>query len=322
MKRLLAVVGPTASGKTALSIRLAKEYNGEIVSADSMQIYTGMDIATAKPTKEEMDGIPHHLMDFLSPTESFSVSQYVEMAKNAIDEILSKGKLPILCGGTGLYVRSLVENVQFSPEQTDEKLRAELNERYQTEGGESLLKELSEFDPETAQKLHPSNSKRIIRAIEIYRTTGITMSEQVSSSKRIPSPYDVTMIGITYSDRQKLYDRINRRVDIMLENGLLEEAKAFYQSEYGKTAVAAIGYKELNPYLDGEVSLEQAVEHLKQETRRYAKRQLTWFRKDEYIHWIQADQCEDVFLEAQKILAMPFTKESSSDTINVSEKGV
>ena len=176
MKRLLAVVGPTASGKTALSIRLAKEYNGEIVSADSMQIYTGMDIATAKPTKEEMDGIPHHLMDFLSPTESFSVSQYVEMAKNAIDEILSKGKLP--------------------PEQTDEKLRAELNERYQTEGGESLLKELSEFDPETAQKLHPSNSKRIIRAIEIYRTTGITMSEQVSSSKRIPSPYDVKMIGI------------------------------------------------------------------------------------------------------------------------------
>lgn len=301
-KKLLAVVGATASGKTALSIQLAQRYNGEIVSADSMQIYKGMTIATAKPTKEEMCGIPHHVMDFLLPTESFSVSQYVKLASEAIEDIHSRGKTPILCGGTGLYVRSLTENIQFSPQETDEELRERLSQRYENEGGEILIKELSEFDPETAEKLHPSNKKRIIRAIEIYRTTGITMSEQIRQSKLIPSPYDLTAIGITYSDRQKLYDRINRRVDIMLENGLLEETIEFYSRENSRTSAAAIGYKELKPYLDGEMTLEEAEERLKQETRRYAKRQITWFKKDKYIHWIEADKCEDVFKEAEKII--------------------
>lgn len=300
--RLIAIVGATASGKTSLSIELAKKYNGEIVSADSMQIYKGMDIATAKPTKEEMQGIPHHLIDFLSPTENFSVSEYVTLAKGAIDDITQRGKLPILCGGTGLYVRSLVENVKFSEEKTDEKLREELNERYKKEGGKILLKELAEFDEETAKTLHPHNGKRIIRAIEIYRTTGITMAQHIKNSKNEPSPYDLTAIGITYADRQKLYDRINLRVDIMMKNGLLKEAEDFYSRYNSNTASAAIGYKELKPYLDGEVTLETAVEKLKQETRHYAKRQLTWFRRDEYINWIEADKCTDILAKACEII--------------------
>ena len=306
--KVIGVVGATASGKTSLAIKIAQKYDGEIISADSMQIYKGMNIATAKPDKEEMCGIPHHIMDFLLPTETFSVSQYVEMAKNKIDDILSRGKIPIVCGGTGLYVRSLVENIQFSPEQADENLRNALNERYEKEGGEVLLKELAEFDEDIAKTLHPSNNKRIIRAIEIYKTTGVTMSEHIRKSKSIPSPYEWTVLGIAYKDRQKLYDRINARVDIMLETGLLEETREFYKQNIGKTAVGAIGYKELKPYLDGEMTLEQAVENLKQVTRNYAKRQMTWFKKDEYIKWIYADECGDVFGEAEKILAFRFTK--------------
>ncbi len=301
-KKLIAIVGPTASGKTALAVNLAKRYNGEIVSADSMQIYKGMDIATAKPSISEREGIPHHLMDFLPPNQKFSVSQYVELAKKVINDILSRGKQPILCGGTGLYIRSLAENVQFTPEEMDETLRSELNKRYETEGGQVLLDELAQFDPETAILLHPHNNKRIIRAIEIYRTTGITMSEHIKQSKRTPSPYSLVAIGITYSDRQKLYDRINQRVDIMLEQGLIEETKQFYAEEKSSTAAAAIGYKELKPYLDGMTDLSAAVEKLKQETRRYAKRQLTWFKRDEYIHWIYADLCNNVMEEAVKIL--------------------
>ena len=305
---MIGVVGATASGKTSLAVKIAQKYNGEIISADSMQIYKGMDIATAKATEEEKCGIPHYMMDFLSPTELFSVSEYVEMAKNIINDILARGKVPIVCGGTGLYIRSLVENVQFSPEQADENLRNKLNERYEKEGGEVLLKELAEFDPEMAKTLHPSNNKRIIRAIEIYQTTGITMSEHIRKSKDIPSPYEWTVIGIAFADRQKLYDRINARVDIMLEQGLLEEAKGFYRENKGKTAIGAIGYKELKPYLDGEMTLEQAVENLKQVTRNYAKRQMTWFKKDSYIHWIYADECKDVFEEAEKIVRPRFTK--------------
>lgn len=301
-KRLIAVLGPTASGKTHLAVKIAEKYNGEIVSADSMQIYKGMDIATAKPTEDEKEGIPHHLMDFLDPGQSFSVSDYVKLASNVTENIISRGKLPVLCGGSGLYVRSFLDNISFSEEKNNEQLRNELNERYKTEGGETLLKELSEFDPETAQKLLPSNGKRIIRAIEIYKTTGITMSEQIKLSKSEPSPYDITAIGLTFSDRQKLYKRINKRVDKMLENGLLNEASEFYSESKGITASAAIGYKELKPYLDGKISLEAAVEKLKMETRRYAKRQLTWFRKDEYIRWIEIDKCKDVFKEAEKII--------------------
>ena len=306
--KVIAVVGATASGKTSLAIKIAQKYDGEVISADSMQIYKGMNIATAKPDKEEMCGISHHLMDFLSPEKTFSVSQYVDMAKEKINDILSRGKVPVVCGGTGLYIRSLVENVRFSPHDSDEKLRNELNDRYEKEGGEVLLRELAEFDEETANTLHPSNNKRIIRAIEIFKTTGITMSEHIRDSKNIPSPYDWTVIGLAFADRQKLYDRINARVDIMLEAGLLDEAREFYREHKGKTATGAIGYKELKPYLDGEMSLDEAVERLKQVTRNYAKRQMTWFKKDEYINWIYADKCRDVFEEAEKILSLRFTK--------------
>ena len=301
-KRLIAVVGPTASGKTALAVELAKKYNGEVVSADSMQIYKGMTIATAKPTPEETRGIPHHLIDFLSPGEKFSVADYVVLARQTIDDIISRNRTPILCGGTGLYVRSVVENISYTPVKTDDALRARLTERLEREGAEALIKEIESFDPETAKTLNPGAKKRIVRAIEIYKTTGITMSEQNRLSRQSGSPYDTCEIGITYSDRQKLYDRINRRVDIMLKNGLVEEARAFYAGDTSVTSVGAIGYKELKPYLDGKEELSVCVERLKQETRRYAKRQLTWFRRDEYIHWIYADKCESVTEEAIKII--------------------
>lgn len=301
-KRLAAVLGPTATGKTALAVAIARKYNGEVVSADSMQIYKGMDIASAKPTEEEKGGIPHHLMDFLDPSEEFSVSDYVRMASDAIDDIISRGKLPVLCGGSGLYVRSLINNISFTDEEKNEQLRRELNERFQNEGGEALLKELSVFDPESAARLDANNGKRIIRAIEIYRTTGITMTEQIERSRRVPSPYEVTAIGLTFADRKNLYERINRRVDRMLERGLVDEAREFYAEKKSLTASAAIGYKELSPYLEGRMSLDAAVEKLKMETRRYAKRQLTWFKRDEYIHWIELDRCEDLYAEAEGIL--------------------
>ena len=300
--RIIAVVGPTASGKTALAVQIAKKYGGEIISADSMQIYKGMDIATAKPTEEEKQGIPHHLMDFLEPTESFSVSQYVDLAHRAAVDISSRGRLPVLCGGTGLYVRSFLENITFAQEDTDPALREEIAGRYETLGGQALIDHIRSFDPVTADKLLPSQRKRIIRVIELYESTGRTMSQQLEDSRKEPSPYDVTAIGLTCADRQKLYDRINRRVDIMLSQGLLEEARQFYAGYKGQTASAAIGYKELKPYLDGEISLEQAVEKLKQETRHYAKRQLTWFRRDEYIRWIETDKCADILSEAEKII--------------------
>lgn len=290
---LLAVVGPTASGKTALAVELAKRQNGEVVSADSMQIYKQMDIGTAKPTREEMDGIPHHLLDFLDGSETFSVAQYVEMARACIRDIHQRGKLPILAGGTGLYVSSLLHHIQFSEEKTDSALRAHLNQRMQQEGAEVLLEELRRIDPQTAEKLHPNNQKRIVRALEIYQTTGITMSEQMRRSRAQPSPYQACVIGLDYRDREVLYRRINQRVDRMIERGLPEEAKRILLSPLGSTAMGAIGYKELAPWVRGECSLDEAAETLKRSTRRYAKRQLTWFRREEGIHWIHMDECKN-----------------------------
>lgn len=297
---LLCIVGPTASGKTGLSVELALRHNGEIISCDSMQIYKGMDIATAKVTAEEARGIPHHLVDFLPIGESFSVSDYVGMAHRTAEEIYGRGKLPILVGGTGLYYSSLVENITFSEEKIDDALRTELNTRYEREGGERLLKELAQFDPKTAETLHPKNGKRIIRAIEIYRNTGITMSEQRARSRENPSPYNHLSICLVYRDRQKLYDRINLRVDKMLEDGLIDEARNFYDHSFGKTASAAIGIKEFKPYFDGLTTLEEATEKLKRETRRYSKRQLTWFRRCKNIRFIECDCC-DALAECEKL---------------------
>lgn len=301
--KLIAVVGPTASGKTALAVELAKELGGEIVSCDSMQVYRDMPIATAVPTVEERCGITHHMLEFLEPSHVFSVKEYCDMAAVCIEEINKNGKLPILCGGTGLYYRSLTRGIVFSESAQSPVLRAELEGIAKEKGGQYLLDKLAEFDPETAARLSFGDVKRIIRAIEIYQLEGITMSESIRRSQLEPPQYDLTAIGISYHDRQKLYDRINKRVDIMLKNGLLDEARRFFERSDCKTAMQAIGYKELKPYLDGLVSLDEAVSKLKMETRRYAKRQLTWFNRDREINWIYADAPEyDLEKEALDII--------------------
>lgn len=295
MKKIpvIAVVGPTASGKTSLSIEIAKRFRGQVVSADSMQIYEKMNIATAKPTDDEMQGVPHHLIGFQPIDKKFSVAEYVTLAKECIEKIHNQGDLPVVAGGTGLYVDSLLQNIQFSKEEGNNEFRNELIEMFDQKGAEFMLEALREIDPQTAEKLHLNDKSRIIRALEIYKATGKTMTEQKILSREEESPFEVLYIGINYRDRNVLYDRINRRVDIMLENGLLDEAKDFYNIDADKTACQAIGYKELAPYFNGEKSLEDCLESLKIETRHYAKRQLTWFRKNENINWVYPDDYEN-----------------------------
>ena len=290
---LIAIVGPTASGKTSLTVELCKAIGGEAVSCDSMQIYKGMDIATAKPTHEEMQGIPHHLIGFAEPDEVFSVAKYCEYAKNIISDIHSRGKKAVLVGGTGLYYSSLVDNVEFLPEDTDFEYREMLKSRAEKEGAQVLLDELAAVDPEAASRLHPNNLGRIIRALEIYRTTGKTITEQNELSRSNETPFETVSFCLDARDRQFLYDRINRRVDIMLESGLEAEARAFFENPLGRTARQAIGYKELYPYFAGEKSFEECIENLKMQTRRYAKRQLTWFRRDERMNFIFIDDYAD-----------------------------
>lgn len=287
---LTVIVGPTASGKTALSIQIAKKFGAEIVSADSMQVYRDMDIATAKPTKEEMQGIEHHLIDCVDINHKFSVAEYLDAARTAIDNINLRGKRAVVVGGTGLYINSLVDNIQFEPEE-DNQLRAELTDELERLGGEFLLEKLKKLDPEYAAQLHPNDAGRIIRGIEINTLFNHSMKEHKFLSRNQQSPYSALMLGITFKDRQKLYDRIDRRVDNMLRQGLVDEAKSFFSKlDAEKTAVQAIGYKELFPYLNGEISIDEAVNNLKRATRNYAKRQLTWFRKDQRIHWLYADE--------------------------------
>ena len=284
------IVGPTASGKTSVSIELAKRFGGEIVAADSMQIYKGIHIASAAPDEEEKQGIEHHLFEFLELDRQFSVADYVIKAKKCIEDISNRGKLPIVVGGTGLYISSLLDNTEFQTEETDYILRSELEKLFDQKGAEQMLKDLAEFDPDTAARLHPNNRRRIIRAFEVYRLTGKTVTEQNEASHNKESNLNPLVIGITYDDRELLYKRINLRVDLMCENGLLEEAATTLESDGGKGAFQAIGHKELQGYLKGECSLEESLELLKQQTRRYAKRQLTWFRRDERINWIFADK--------------------------------
>lgn len=302
------VVGPTASGKTGLGIKIAKKYNGEIISADSMQIYKGIHIASAAPDEEEMQGIPHHLLEFLDLSESFSVADYVIKARECIKEINSRQKLPIVVGGTGLYVSALLDNTVFLEEDTDYELRRELEKEFDKIGGEGMLEKLAEIDPETAAKLHPNNRHRIIRAFEVYKLTGKTITEQNYLSHKEESFIEPLVIGITYRDRQKLYDRINKRVDIMLENGLLQEAKTTFSCGDGTGAFQAIGHKELYGYFTGEQSLSEAAELLKQQTRRYAKRQLTWWRKEPRVNWIYADEVTEL-CESFEELVNDFFKE-------------
>ncbi len=290
--KLIVVAGPTASGKTALGVHLAKKFGGEVVSADSMQIYKGMNIATAKPEKDETDGIKHHLIDFLSPEKEYSVASFCLDAEKAVEKILSDGKLPIIVGGTGLYIDSFVNNTVFLDDTKKNDVRERLYRELNEKGVEELYKRLLTVDKDAAEKIHPNNELKVIRALEIYESTGKTLTEQNRLSHIEESKYSPLFIGINYKDRNVLYERINKRVDIMLEKGLLEETKEFYKNLVSKTAVNAIGYKELKPFLDGEKSLEDCIEHLKQVTRHYAKRQLAWFNRNEKMNWIYPDSYE------------------------------
>jgi tRNA dimethylallyltransferase len=303
---VLAVVGPTASGKTALGVELAKFYGGEIVSADSMQIYKGMDIASAKPSAAEMQGIPHHLMDVLDRDVSFSAADYVRLAKEKIEDILSRGKLPIVVGGTGLYVDSLLENVRFSEGGSDEAYRRELLAFAGEYGNEALHARLAELDPEAAEQIHPNNVIRVVRALEVCHVTGRRFSELKKESRNAESPYDSLIIGLNYEDRAVLYRRIDLRVEEMVKNGLVEEARELWKQGGMKTSANAIGYKELIPYFGGEAPLEECIAVIQQETRRYAKRQLTWFRKNERIKWIilgEFDKMNEIFEKSKKCIA-------------------
>lgn len=305
LDKVIVVCGPTASGKTTLAVELAKIYGGEVVSADSMQIYTDMDIASAKATTEEQQGIPHHLMGFLDPSESFSVADYVKLCDKTVRDILQRGKTPIICGGTGLYISSFVDNITFDDSGQDFVFREEMRRFAEENGSAALLEKLRAVDPETAATLHENNVGRIIRALEVYHTTGHTIAQAKAQSRNTPSPYEFIMLMIDYENREQLKERINRRVDNMIQNGLLCEAKLCFAQSDRPTAAQAIGIKELYPYLRGEKELSECVEELKLRTRQYAKRQLTWFRRDKRIHHIivgENDELKDIVSKARDII--------------------
>ena len=291
--KTISVLGPTASGKTALSIALAKQLDGEIISCDSMQLYRGMDIGTATPDLSERDGIPHHLFDICDPEDSFSAADYAAAAVPVIADIAARGKAVIFCGGTGMYLDSVMKISSYKEGKSDEGLREELAQFAEANGNEALHQKLREIDPESADKIHPNNVKRVIRAIEIYRLTGMTKTQVDAEQVTGESPYDNTNVILDYKNRDILYDRINRRVDLMLRDGLVEEAKALYDSGKltGKTASQAIGYKELVPYFEGNCTLIDAAEQIKLNTRHYAKRQITWFNRYDGIR-ISPDEGE------------------------------
>ena len=303
--KVIVICGPTASGKTALSIELAKRIDGEVVSADSMQIYKDMNIGSAKVTPEEMDGIKHYLIDFVSPDERYSVANYKQDAKKAIEEIIAKGKTPIVVGGTGLYVDSLIYEIEYNDIEIDEEYRKELESIKEAEGLEILYKMALKIDPEAMEKISSNDSKRIMRVLEIYHSTGKTKTQQELESRKKEIPYDYKVFAINM-DREKLYDRINRRVDIMIEKGLVEEVEKLIE-KYKKfpTAMQGLGYKEVRDYLEEKLSYEDMIEKIKQESRRYAKRQLTWFRKDKDTIWIDGlndmEENISIILEAVNI---------------------
>lgn len=282
---VVVVCGPTASGKTDLGVKLAQRLDGEIVSADSMQIYTGMDIASAKPSEEEKKGIFHHMMGFLEPNKAYSVADYVEAAHECIREIDARGKLPLIVGGTGLYISSLINNLKFDDTGSDSAFRAQMKRFAEENGNEALWERLNREDPKTAAKLHPNNLNRVIRALEVFYISGNTISEAQEKSRAEESPYEAYFLMPDYR-REELYQRIDDRVDKMLKTGLLEEAREFFSHGDYITSSQAIGYKELKPFIDGEKTLEECVSRLKQATRNYAKRQLTWFNKIEGLHRI------------------------------------
>lgn len=294
--KVIVIIGPTASGKTALSIELAKRIGGEIVSADSMQIYKHMNIGTAKPTLEEMSGIIHHMIDIANPDESFNVAKYKKMAEEKIDGIVKKGKLPIIVGGTGLYINFLINGIEFSEIENDFDYRNELQKRIENEGIECLYNELAKIDPESAKKIDKENVRRVIRALEIYKITGKTKSlldkESINDLK-----YDYVIFGLDIN-REVLYERINMRVDNMINNGLIEEVQKLVNNyKISNTAIQGLGYKEVIEYLNNNIEYNDMIEKLKMETRRYAKRQITWFKRDKRIKWVSPEHALDEILK-------------------------
>lgn len=286
--KILVISGPTASGKTWLAVELAKRHNGEVVSADSMQIYRRMDIGTAKPTAEEMQGVPHHMIDVADPEEDFSAARYVNMAATCVEDVLSRGKLPILAGGTGLYIDSLLSGRTFAAFDEASPLRSELEARYVREGGEALLRELARVDPDAAARLHPNDAKRIVRALEVWLTTGRTITQHNEETKAIPPRYDALTLTLDYERREDLWARIDRRVDEMMDRGLAEEVRALLDSGVPErcTAMQAIGYKEMAAALRGDGDTAAAAAQIKLRSRQYAKRQRTWFRRNQKAKWL------------------------------------
>jgi len=290
MNQVIVIVGPTASGKTSLSIELAKSCNGEIISADSMQIYKHMDIGTAKPTLDEMQGIKHYLIDEILPNEDFNVVRFKELANKYIEEIIAKGKQPIIVGGTGLYISSLISNINFSESECDWELREALKKEAEDNGPQFIHDKLKLVDEQAANNIHPNNVKRVIRALEVYYQTQKPISYHNEMSRAVPSKYNFILIGLTM-DRQHLYERIDKRVDIMLKNGLIEEVKALISLGFADSIISmqGIGYKEVLSYINNERTLEEAVEIIKRDSRRYAKRQITWFKRIKEIKWFSID---------------------------------
>ena len=287
--KILVISGPTASGKTALAVELALQHSGEVVSADSMQIYRRMDIGTAKPTREEMRGVPHHMLDVADPEEDFSVARYVELAAACVDGILARGKLPIVAGGTGLYIDSLLSGRTFARFDPDSPLRRELEEELARRGGAALLEELARADPDTAARLHPNDGKRIVRALEVYRSTGTTLTEHNAMTRSLPPRYDALTLTLAFQRREDMWARIDRRVDQMMAGGLVDEVRALLDSGVPDrcTAMQAIGYKEMAAALRGDGDTARAAEEIKLRSRQYAKRQLTWFRRNGDARWIR-----------------------------------
>ena len=290
-KPLIILTGPTAVGKTALSVKLAKVINGSIISADSMQVYRGMDIGSAKVTKEEMDGIKHYLIDVLEPDEEFHVVRFQQMAKEAMAEIYQEGKIPILTGGTGFYIQSVLYDIDFTSQQEDIAYRERLEQLAKEQGNEALHAMLQEVDPVSAEKIHANNVKRVIRALEFYEKTGMPISEHNEKEAAKESPYTFCYFVLN-DDRQRLYDRIELRIDQMLEQGLVDEVRKLKEKGYHKEMVSmqGLGYKEILAWLDGEISYEEAVYILKRDTRHFAKRQLTWFRREKDVIWVDKDK--------------------------------
>lgn len=315
MSKMLAVVGPTASGKSDLAVALCKRYGGEVVSCDSMQIYKKMNIGTAKPTEDDMKGIAHHLVDFLEPGFEYSVSDYVSDAEKCVNELSERGVLPVFCGGTGLYIDSYLSGLEFSDFQNNPEIRQRLENELLTVGIEELYRRLSDVDWESAEKIDIHNEKRVLRALEVYETTGVSASEWNRRSLVNAKPKDCLVIGLDYENRDTLYERIDRRVDLMLEMGLLDETKMLIDEGVlsSKTASQAIAYKEFLPYFSGELSLSECVELLKRNSRRYAKRQLTWFRRNKNIKWIYRDNLtfDEVVNNAFKLADEYLSEESN-----------